>query len=308
MHRPVLLRETVELLAVRPGGTYIDGTLGGGGHARALAEAVGAAGRLIGIDRDPEAVARAGEALKGLAARVDLVCGGFDEMAEIAARLGVREADGILLDLGISSDQLDSAERGFSFQADGPLDMRMNRRGQGRTAGDIVNSMPERELADLIFGLGEEPAARRIARAVVAARRDAPLGWTSELAALVSRAKGGRQGRIHPATQTFQALRIAVNDELGALERGLDAGLGLLRPGGRMAVIAFHSLEDRLVKHFFRRHVTRYEALAGGGQREVGDDPRVRLVTGRPVEASGDEAAENPRARSAKLRVAEREA
>jgi 16S rRNA (cytosine1402-N4)-methyltransferase len=213
--------------------------------------------------------------------------------------------DGILLDIGISSNQLDDAERGFSFMRDGPLDMRMNR-GKARTAADLLNTLSEADLAGLLRRYGEEPRARAIARRVVEQRQQALFVRTPQLADLVMGVYGGRRGRIHPATQTFQALRIAVNGELEALEQGLEAGLGLLAPGGRMLVISFHSLEDRIVKHFFAEHQGRWESLAEGGRKWIGSTPQVEVLTRRPVMASDEECLVNPRARSAKLRAAER--
>jgi 16S rRNA (cytosine1402-N4)-methyltransferase len=224
----------------------------------------------------------------------------------VADRHGIQSVRGVLLDLGVSSPQLDRAERGFSFRHDSPLDMRMDDR-QDLTAARLLAEQPPRELALLLRRYGEEPAARRIAAAVAAARAHGePLETTTQLAELVARVKGGRRGRIHPATQTFQALRIAVNDELGALAAGLPAALDLLAPGGRLAVISFHSLEDRMVKRFMADHVGRMESLAKGGERWAGQLPRARRVTHKPVVASEQEIAVNPRARSAKLRVMER--
>jgi 16S rRNA (cytosine1402-N4)-methyltransferase len=217
----------------------------------------------------------------------------------------VAGVDGILLDIGLSSNQLDDPERGFSFMRDGPLDMRMNR-GKARTAADLLNTLDEVDLVTLLRKYGEEPRARAIARRVVARRQETPFTRTTQLADLVMGVYGGRRGRIHPATQTFQALRIAVNGELEALERGLEAGLGLLSPGGRLVVISFHSLEDRIVKHFFAEHQGHWESLAEGGRTWVGSMPQVEVLTRRPVMASEEECLVNPRARSAKLRAAER--
>ena len=220
-------------------------------------------------------------------------------------KLVVSDVDGVLLDLGFSSDQMDDAARGFSFQAEGPLDMRLDR-SEPRTAADLVNGMEESELADVIFELGEERDARRIARAIVAERVRSPIRTTRRLADVVAAAKRGPRGKIHPATQTFQALRIAVNRELESLDRGLEGALALVKPGGRVGVISFHSLEDRRVKRFFAEHAGRWESLEQGGERWVGAEPQVKLVTRKPVTASEDEIRANPRARSAKLRVAER--
>jgi len=301
----VLLREAIEGLAIRPGGLYLDGTLGGGGHARAILDRAAPGGRLVVMDRDAGAWDRARPKLEGAGTAVTWAPGNFRDMAAVADRLDLAAFDGILLDLGISSDQLDAPERGFSFQADGPLDMRMDS-SQGRTAADLMNTLDEAALETLFRRYGEEPDARRLARAAVAERVRAPFSSTRGLAEWVARIKGGRAGRLHPATRVFQALRIAVNDELGALEAGLEAALGLLAPGGRLAVIAFHSLEDRLVKACFRRHAGHWENLQAGGRRWVGDRPRVRCLTRKPETPSEQEQNENPRSRSAKLRIAER--
>lgn len=306
MHVPVLLAETLDLLVADPAGTYIDGTLGRGGHAEAILKRLSPAGRLIGLDRDEEALARTEGVLRPYERQVQRLHGNFADMKGLCATIGVTEADGVLLDLGVSSPQLDVAERGFSFAKDGPLDMRMDR-SQPRTAADLVNGEDEQSLAGLIDRLGEEHAARRIARAIVRERRIRPITRTLELAELVGRAKGGRRGAVHPATKTFQALRMAVNEELESLEAGLDAGLSMLREGGRMAVITFHSLEDRMVKEFFRRHTVRRESLQQGGEREIYEKPAVRLLTRKPLTASKEELKSNPRARSAKLRAVERE-
>jgi len=304
MHEPVLLAATVDLLAVRPGGTYVDGTVGGGGHAVAVASLLDADGLLVCIDRDADALERARRRLRGARPRVVFAQGSFADMAAIAARAGARRADGVLLDLGVSSEQIDTPERGFSFRLDGPLDMRMDR-GGGPTAADLVNELSDRELARIIADFGEERAARRVARAIVAERSRGPITRTAQLAAIVARAVG-RGGRIHPATRTFQALRIAVNGELDALQRGLRAGIGLLAPDGRMAVISFHSLEDRAVKIFFRAHAGREEAQPAGGVRWAGETPRVRLLTRRAVRPAPGEMENNPRCRSARLRAVER--
>lgn len=304
MHEPVLLEEVVEGLAVKPGGAYIDGTLGAGGHAVAVLERTGEKGRLLGIDRDPEALALARQRLAAFPNAV-LVRGNFADMTLIAQQTGFGAVDGILLDVGVSSMQLDAPERGFSFQADGPLDMRMDPSAP-MTAADWLNAATEEEIADVLWRYGEERAARRIARFVTEARGRAPIRSTREFAGLVARAKGGVRGRIHPATQSFQALRVVVNDELAALERGIEAALSLLKTGGRLAVISFHSLEDRVVKHRFAAHVGRRESLQAGGERWQVDPPPVAWVVKTPRMASGAEVERNPRARSARLRVVER--
>jgi 16S rRNA (cytosine1402-N4)-methyltransferase len=299
-HVSVLPQEVLDALAPRPGGVYIDGTIGGGGHAQALLAAAQPGGRLLGIDADPTALAAAQARLTAAALpEQTLHHGHFGELAEIAQAHGFTEVDGILLDLGVSSHQLDTPARGFSFSADGPLDMRLDPTG-GPTAADLVNSLDAVALADLIYRYGEERSSRRIARLIVERRAQTPLTGTAELAALVARAaRGGGRERIHPATRTFQALRIAVNGELDQLEQALPQALALLRSGGRLAVISFHSLEDRIVKLFFRA-----ESGYGGNLNER--TPRLRIITRKPLEAGADELARNPRARSAKLRVAER--
>ncbi len=287
-HVSVLLAETLELLAVRPGGLYVDGTVGLGGHAEAVLRASAPDGRLVGLDRDGETLERARARLAPFGERVRLEQGDYREIPE---RLAGEKADGILLDLGISSVQLDDAERGFSFQAEGPLDMRMDR-SSGETAADVVNRTRESELADLLHEYGEEPAARRIARAIAFARERKPLATTRELADVVRRAAPrSRRPGLHPATRTFQALRIRVNRELDGLGEAFERAACCLAPGGRMAVIAFHSLEDRASKEAFR-------ALSGRG---------FRLLTRKPVRPGEDEVRANPRARSARLRALRRE-
>lgn len=306
MHQPVLLDAVIELMAVKRGGSYIDGTVGAGGHSREILRRIGTEGRLLGIDRDAGALAEMRKRWAGKApGNVVLEYGNFADMVAIAQRNKMQAVDGILLDIGFSSDQVDAAERGFSFMREGPLDMRMDR-SQSLTAADMVNQTEEHTLAWMIRQYGEEPAAVRIARAIVRERCRAPIRTTTQLASIVETAKGGRRGGIHPATQTFQALRIAVNGELESLERGLESALPLLVVGGRLAVITFHSLEDRIVKNFFMRHAGRWESLQEGGQRWVGDRPAVKRITRKPRTASPEEIERNPRARSAKLRVIER--
>lgn len=308
MHRTVMLGETVDALAVRPGGRYIDGTVGGGGHAEAILSAGAPSCRLLGVDRDAEAVERCRERLRPFGARVVLLQACFSTLLLIAPANGFGDVDGIILDLGISSWQLDEGRRGFSFQNDGPLDMRMDTSG-GETAADLLRRLGDdwRTLATLLRDFGEEPGAVRIARAIVEAGREEPVLTTGRLAEIVERAVGGRRGAArHPATRTFQALRIAVNAELEALEAGLLACLKLLRPGGRLAVISFHSLEDRLVKQTFAAHAGRWEALQQGGERWVGREPAVTRITRKPLIPGSEELESNPRARSAKLRIVER--
>ncbi|MDI6775109.1 MAG: 16S rRNA (cytosine(1402)-N(4))-methyltransferase RsmH [Verrucomicrobiota bacterium] len=308
-HQPVLLDEALDLLNVKPGGTYIDGTVGSGGHAAAILDRAGPGGFVLGIDRDQDALKRAEQTLAGRFGRgtrnYDLARGNYSEMTRLARERGLNRVDGVLLDLGVSSEQLDGAERGFSFDKDGPLDMRMDR-AEPLTAADLARDLSEEELARLIRELGEDRRARAIARAIVKERAQAPIRTTAKLAGLVERAIGGRRGRIHPATRTFQALRMRVNRELECLRHGLDAALATLAPGGRLAVIAFHSLEDRTVKRFMADHAGRWESLPAGGRAWRGSAPAARLVTRKPVTPSAGEIERNPRARSAKLRVAER--
>lgn len=305
MHVPVMLREALDLLKIQPGGIYLDGTLGMGGHARGILERMGGRGCLLGIDRDAEALVRAQNNLAAWRSQCRLAHGNFSGMKDQLAVWGIAALDGILLDLGMSSWQVDDAQRGFSFRHDGPLDMRMDRSSSG-TAAELLATLTEPELAEQLRQWGEEPDARRIARAIVNDRGRSPFVSTRQLAELVVRIKGGRRGKIHPATRTFQALRIMVNREIECLERGLRDGCSLLKPGGRLAVLAFHSLEDRVVKNVIREHIGRWESLPAGGERRVGAWPAVRWVTSKPVVATDAEMLINPRARSAKLRVAER--
>jgi len=290
-HEPVMVAETLEWLAPGRGGTFLDCTVGLGGHTRALLDA--GASRVIGLDRDAEALGRAEVALAPWAARVELVHADYRAARDVLAARGVDAVDGALADLGVSSLQLDDEARGFSFRHDAPLDMRMDR-STGPSAAERLRTVSEADLADVIFRFGEERFARRIARSVVEARRRAPIETTGELASLVRRAMPRRGWqRIDPATRTFQALRIWVNGELDGLDRFLGDVARLLRAGARLVVIAFHSLEDRIVKHTFR-------ALEKGG------DVALRILTRRPMVPDEAEMARNPRARSAKLRAAER--
>ena len=289
-HIPVLLQESIDALDVKPGARYVDGTFGRGGHSR---EIVRRGGEVLGIDRDDEAVAAAGE--------IRVIKGNHGNLKEIAEANGWHEVDGILLDLGVSSPQLDEAGRGFSFLREGPLDMRMDR-SQGQSAAELVNTADAGELERIFRMLGEEPQARRIAKAI-AARRG--FETTKDLADFVEKTIG-RHGGHHPATRVFQALRMAVNDELGELERALIGGLELLKTGGRFAVITFESLSDRMVKRFFAEHVGRMKSLQQGGELWEGELPRVRAVTRKPVTAGDAELKQNPRSRSAKLRVIEK--
>ena len=285
VHRPVLLREVVSWLAPGDGSIVVDGTAGAGGHASALARLVGPEGRLIGLDRDPEMLGLAGRATEGLP--VTLVNASYDDLGKVLDDLEIDGVDGIVLDLGLSSDQLAWSHRGFSFAEDGPLDMRFDPKTR-ETAADLVNDLDEKELADLIFEHGEERHSRRIARRIVEARRVEPIVTTARLAEVVRKGVPGKWGAIDPATRTFQALRIAVNGELERLDDFLAGLAGFLNPGGKAAIISFHSLEDRRVKHSFR------------------EDPGLTVLTRKPVLATAEELATNPRARSAKLRVAQR--
>ena len=305
MHVSVLLEETLAALAVRPGGTYIDGTLGHAGHAAEVLRRVGPTGRLLGIDRDRTALARAAERLRGLPGEAVLAQGDHGALGSLARAHGFGEADGVLLDLGVNSEQLDVPERGFSFMRDGPLDMRMDA-SRGETAADLVARLEAVELAALLRELGEEPRAMTIARAIVRERMRAPIATTLRLAEIVAAASGWHGGRRHPATRVFQALRMAVNDELGALHAALEDGIALLRPDGRLAVISFESLTDREVKTTFATHAGRLVSLPQGGARWEGRQPAVAWVHRHPVGPGEAEVAINPRARSAKLRAVRR--
>lgn len=300
-HRPVLLDQALDALRLQDGGLYVDATYGGGGYSRAMLDA--ASCQVVAFDRDPDAVARA-QALTAAHGGFRILHSPFGEMRQALGAVGVHSVDGIVFDLGVSSFQLDQGERGFSFQVDGPLDMRMSRRGT--SAADLVNELEQLELARLLSVLGDEPQARSIARAIVKARGIAPLVTTGTLSALVARAKGGRQGPRDPATRTFQALRMAVNDEVGELERALDAAEKLLHPGGRLAVVSFHSGEDGLVKSFINRHGARQAQPSRHLPPVSFESPRWRWIKTGVIKPSAAELAANPRARSARLRVAER--
>jgi len=303
-HIPVLYQEVLAGLQIKPGGRYIDGTVGGGGHAHGILVASMPDGEFLGIDADPMAVASAGERLAEFGKRVTLVQGNFADLEEITLEHGFGPVDGILLDLGFSSLQLEAAGRGFSFQLDGPLDMRFDP-SQTTTAADLVNSLSVEELASILFRYGEEPRSRRIARAIVVER---PINTTGELAALVEKTVGrrNRKKRLHPATRTFQALRMAVNEELECLAEALPQALRLLVPGGRLTVISFHSLEDRLVKQFFRREARNCLCPPEVPICVCSHRATLGIVTKKPIRPSAEEAAANPRSRSAKLRVAYR--
>jgi len=299
LHTPVLLDEVLEGLEIRPGGRYIDCTVGTGGHARAILERSDPDGELLGIDLDLAAIVVAERQLSSFGKRVTLVHDSFAQLRAIASAEGFIPADGVLLDLGLSSLQLESAERGFSFQRDGPLDMRMDRDGD-ITAAHLVNELDGAELAEIIAKHGEEVKARAIARAIVRSR---PLGTTLELANVVARAVG-RSRRLHPATRTFQALRIAVNEELEALSTVLPPIPAILAKGGRVAIISFHSLEDRLVKDFMVRESRDCLCPPEIVVCTCGHKRTLQILTKKPVRPSANEVAQNPRSRSAKLRVA----
>jgi 16S rRNA (cytosine1402-N4)-methyltransferase len=311
MHVSVLLEPTLDGLHVVAGGRYIDGTLGAGGHAAAILERSAPDGLLLGLDVDPAALALAGARVAPFGDRAVLVHANAGDLASVARERGFAPVDGVLLDLGVSSMQLDTAERGFSFQTDAPLDMRMDPTDTSRpTAADLVNRLPEGDLADLIYQYGEERGSRRIARRIVAERQRSPITTTGRLATIVQAALGGRpagpRGRIHPATQTFQALRIAVNRELDVLPQALAGAVDILRPGGRLAVIAFHSLEDRIVKQFLAQEVKGCICPPDLPVCQCGRVPRLKAVSRGAIQATEAEQAANPRARSARLRVAER--
>jgi len=304
-HRPVMLDEAVDLLAVRKGGLYLDCTLGGGGHAREVVRRAGPGGRLIGLDRDAGAIARAAENLKEVSGQVTLVNSDYQYLDEVLNELGIRGVDGILFDLGVSTWQVLDPERGFSFSHDAPLDMRMDRRA-ATTAADLVNNLNERELVGLIQRYGEERWARRIASFIAVARARRPVTTTGQLVEIIKAAipAAARRTGPHPARRTFQALRIAVNDELAGLERGLELGIRMLVPGGRIAVISFHSLEDRIVKNTFRTWALPRNRVPDGWAPAVGAG--LRILTKKPLRPGAAEVEQNPRARSASLRAAEK--
>lgn len=300
-HIPVLGKEAVEMLAPRDGGIYVDATFGAGGYSRAILAVPGT--RVIGIDRDRTAIAGGFDLVDSSAGRLTLVENRFSNLAEVCVAEGVDFVDGVVMDVGVSSMQLDQAERGFSFRMDGPLDMRMG--SQGPSAADVVARASEADLAKIIYIFGEERHSRAVAHAIVAARKDAPITTTRELVDIVSKVVWAKPGEIHPATRTFQALRIFVNEELDELHLALAAAERVLKPGGRLAVVSFHSLEDRIVKNFMVER-----SKVGGGSRHLPEiaqsAPSFTLVSKRPIKPGDAEVSANPRARSAKLRGAER--
>lgn len=303
-HIPVMLEQVVDTLAPRDGGIYLDGTFGGGGYARAILEE--AQCTLCAIDRDPEAIERGASLAAKYPGRLHLLHGPFGDMVELLAQAGIAALDGVVLDLGVSSFQLDDPSRGFSFRFDGPLDMRMGKHGP--TAADLVNTLDERTLADLLYDFGEERASRRIARAIIAARRESPIETTGRLAEIIRGVLPPDRSGIDPATRSFQALRIRVNDELQQIQRALQQATELLNPRGRLVVVAFHSLEDRIVKRFMTEAAGRVPTPSRhdpGGLRPR-SEPEFRLLTVRALKPLPAEAGANPRARSARLRALER--
>jgi 16S rRNA (cytosine1402-N4)-methyltransferase len=300
-HIPVLGKEVLAWLEPRAGGTYVDATFGAGGYSRAILDADHT--RVIAIDRDRAAISGGFELVDRSNGRLTLVEDRFSNLAGICAAQGVVAVDGVVMDIGVSSMQLDEAARGFSFRADGPLDMRMG--SSGPTAADVIATASEADLANIIYIFGEERHSRAVARAIVAARKEAPIATTRALADLVAKVVRGKPGDIHPATRTFQALRIFVNEELDELQLALSAAERVLKPGGRLVVVSFHSLEDRIVKNFLNER-----AKVSGGSRHQPETaqrpPSFAILTKRPVTAQDDELAANPRARSAKLRAGER--
>ena len=303
-HKPVLFEETIRSLAIRPEGTYIDGTMGGGGHSEAILQRL-TTGTLLSIDQDPDAIQAAGERLKQYPQSIR-VRGNFAQMGEIAKAQGMEAVDGVLLDIGVSSYQLDTPERGFSYHHDAPLDMRMSQ--EGPSARDLVNTLDERELADIIFRYGEDRSARRIAQGICLAREKAPIETTAQLAEIIKESVPAavRRAEGHPARKTIQALRIAVNGELDRLQEWLEAGFGLLKPGGRLAVITFHSLEDRIVKQQMQEWCQGCICPKDFPVCVCGRKPQGKLVYKKGLAPSPEEVEENPRARSSRLRVIEK--
>ena len=303
LHLPVLHGEVLEALAVKASGVYLDATFGRGGHARSILDSLGPDGRLIVLDRDPQAIEVA-KNLFGEDQRVTIIRGSFEMLGELAREHGISALDGLLFDLGVSSPQLDEAERGFSFQKDGPLDMRMDNE-EGMTAAQWLAEATEDEINQVLWRYGEEKHARRISRAILSRREEKPFERTADLAAVISSAVPRSRERKHPATRTFQAIRIHLNREMQSLESGLDAALEILSPGGRLCVISFHSLEDRMVKRFIRGHSRPDPVYAGLPNIPEHAQPRMKIA-GKAVTASEQELNENPRSRSATLRAGEK--
>lgn len=306
-HKSVLLQECIDALNIRPDGIYLDGTLGGAGHSSQIARRLTEGGRLIGVDRDRTALAAAKERLAPYADRVTLVHSNFAEIDAILDSLGIPAVDGMLFDLGVSSPQLDDASRGFSYMADAPLDMRMDK-DDALTAGEVVNTWPQGELRRILYDYGEERYAPQIAAAICRAREKAPIETTLELVDIIRSAMPAQalREKQHPAKRSFQAIRIAVNDELGAVSRMMQAAVGRLNPGGRLAVITFHSLEDRIVKRELQALATGCTCPPEFPVCVCGKKPKMKLITRKPIVSGEEELNENPRARSAKLRVAEK--
>lgn len=306
VHKSVLLQETIDALQVKPDGVYVDGTLGGGGHSYEICRRLGPLGRLVGIDQDEAAILAAGERLRAFGEQVTLVRDNYVNFAEVLNRLGVGEVDGILLDIGVSSYQIDTASRGFSYKEDGPLDMRMDTRSH-LTAGDIVNGYEERELFHVIRDYGEDPFAKNIAKHIVKAREQSPIETTGRLTEIIRQAVPARARNAggHPAKRTFQALRIECNRELAVLEASLDEMIARLKPNGRLAVITFHSLEDRIVKNKFRENENPCVCPPDFPVCVCGRKSRGRVITRKPVIPTKEEYEENKRAKSSKLRIFE---
>ena len=301
-HIPVMLDECVNSLVQNSNGCYVDGTIGGGGHSTAILKRLNKDGRLIGFDRDIDAISRVKDKLSD-DSRLSLIHSNFSDMAKKLDEHGIKMVDGLFLDLGVSSFQLDEAERGFSFQSDGPLDMRMDRSG-GITAKDWIANADEKEIANVIWKYGEENAAKPIAKAIVKKRKNRPITTTEELSTIVKSVKKSyRKNKTHPATLTFQAIRIVVNSELESIELVLNDMIKRIRQGGRLVILTFHSLEDRLVKQFFKSHIPHRVSLQEGGYRIEGERPFVSWLTKKPLFADRVEIIQNPRSRSAKLRV-----
>ena len=305
-HKSVLLQECIDALNIRPDGIYLDGTLGGAGHSSQIARRLTEGGRLIGVDRDRTALAAAKERLAPYADRVTLVHSNFAEIDAILDSLGIPAVDGMLFDLGVSSPQLDDASRGFSYMADAPLDMRMDK-DDVLTAGEVVNTWPQGELRRILYDYGEERYAPQIAAAICRAREKAPVETTLELVDIIRSAMPAQalREKQHPAKRSFQAIRIAVNDELGAVRQGMEAAIDHLNPGGRLVVITFHSLEDRIVKNVFQNAAKGCTCPPSFPVCVCGHKPKIKILTKKPIIATREEVEENPRSRSAKLRVAE---